>query len=232
MRVFLSVVSVLFVCVAVGCGDKSEKKDDAKKDSSAEKKDSGDKKPVDAKKDDDTDKKDSKVGDTTPPAGDPNSITLTAENTKIEFVGSKDDGKHNGGFKGITGNVQLGTSGPKSMDVTIETNSIWADDEKLTNHLKSDDFFGVDIFPKASLTTSKIEPAIDDDNATHSITADLTMRGVTKSLTIPVKVEQSGGAFKLSGDFEISRKDFGFTYGVDKIHDAVKIHVEVDSSSK
>ena len=236
MRVFLSLVSVLIVCVAVGCGDKSEKKDEKKKDDAAAKSD-GDAKKDDHdhddhdKKDDSASKKDPKEDDTPQPSvGDATSVTLNGDNTKIEFVGSKDDGKHKGGFKAIAGNIQLGTAGPKSIDVTIETNSLWADDKKLTNHLKSEDFFSVDVFPKASLTTSKIEPATDSDSATHTLTVDLTMRGVTKSLTIPAKVEQSDGVFKLSADFEISRKEFGSTYGADKIHDVVKIHVEVETS--
>jgi len=231
MRVFLSLVGVLIVCVAVGCGDRSEKKDDKKKDDAAAKSDADAKKGEDTKKED-AGKKDPSTVDTLPPTGNPETVQLTGENTKIEFVGSKDEGTHKGGFKTIAGNIQLGPAGPKSIDVTIETNSIWSDDEKLTDHLKKDDFFGVNVFPKASLMTSKIEPATDNDDATHTLTADVMMRGVTKTMTIPVSVQQSNGVLKLSGDFVISRKDFGFTYGADKIHDAVNIHVEIDTSSK
>ena len=236
MRICLSLVCVLLVGVVFGCGKGEEKKGDMK-DSGAAKKGSGTRKAGDAKKDDDreddsgekeNDKKDDKPA---PPAGDPNTLTLTADNTKIEFEGSKDDGKHKGGFKTITGEIQLGSSGPKSIDVTIETNSLWSDDKKLTEHLKHEDFFFVDVHPKASLTTVKIEPATEGD-ATHILTASLMMRGVTKDgMRIPVKVEQSDGGFKLTADFEISRKEFEFAYAPDKVHDTVKIHVEVDTSS-
>ena len=57
------------------------------------------------------------------------------------------------------------------LDVTIATNSIFSDNEKLTAHLKAPDFFDVKRFPKATFTSTKIEKA--DKN--YKVTGDLTL---------------------------------------------------------
>src|SRR5436309_642780 len=67
---------------------------------------------------------------------------LTADNTKITWIGTKPLGKHTGGFKTVTGTAVLGSSGLK-IEVDIDTGSLFSDNDKLTNHLKSPDFFGV-----------------------------------------------------------------------------------------
>ena len=53
-----------------------------------------------------------------------------------------------------------------TITVNIETSSIYSDVAKLTNHLKSPDFFGVDTYQNAKFVSSKIEAAADGDN-TH-----------------------------------------------------------------
>ena len=231
MRSVFGLANVLVVCLLVGCSGGDDKQDDAgKKDDKAAAK-TGDDKKSGADGGGSSSKKtgDSEKPGTPPPADKPGVITLTPENTKITFTGTKDDGKHDGGFKAVSGEIHLGEDGVKTIDVTIETNSLFSDDKKLTEHLLSPDFFEVTSFPKASLASSKIEAAEGD--ATYTVTADLTLRGVTKTLEIPVKVDHGDGNFKLSSEFEISRKDFGFDYSHDKIHDPVKIQVEIDTTA-
>ena len=80
---------------------------------------------------------------------------LTAENTKVEFTGTKKDGKHTGGFKMISGTVTHDKDW--AIEVTIDTTSIFSDDEKLTGHLKGGDFFNVKDNPTAKFVTTKIE---------------------------------------------------------------------------
>jgi polyisoprenoid-binding protein YceI len=88
---------------------------------------------------------------------------ITPENSKIEFVGSASDHKHDGGFKAFTGSIK-----PPDADITkstisveIEINSIWTDDDDkkkmLTPHLKSNDFFDAKVHPKASFVSKEIK---------------------------------------------------------------------------
>src|SRR5262249_54251962 len=70
---------------------------------------------------------------------------LTGSNTTIKFVGTKPGGRHDGGFKDLTGTATVQGNDPATLKVSVEidTNSLYSDTPKLTNHLKSPDFFGV-----------------------------------------------------------------------------------------
>src|SRR5258708_794836 len=67
---------------------------------------------------------------------------LTGENTKVEFVGTKADGKHTGSFPKLTGTFDVPSDVTKTkISVTIDMEALESDDPKLTGHLKSPDFF-------------------------------------------------------------------------------------------
>jgi polyisoprenoid-binding protein YceI len=141
------------------------------------------------------------------------SLVLTPETSKIEFIGSKVTGSHNGGFKAFTGTVDLTEDGKgvRAMAADIDMNSTWSDNEKLTGHLKSPDFFDVAKFPKATFVSTEIAPGGEKD-ATHTVTGNFTLHGVTKSIKFPVKVAVSDGSAKVDSEFFINRKDFGIVY--------------------
>ncbi len=63
---------------------------------------------------------------------------------------------------------------------------------QLEGHLKSGDFFEVEKFPKASFEIVSVTPATDNPDATHQITGNLTMKEITKSITIPANITVSG----------------------------------------
>src|SRR5947208_2670860 len=73
---------------------------------------------------------------------------LTGDNTKIEWTGTKPGGKHTGGFKTLTGTASVGDK--IALDVEIDCTSLTSDNEQLTGHLKSPDFFDVKNEPKAT----------------------------------------------------------------------------------
>src|SRR3954470_1627108 len=87
-------------------------------------------------------------------AGD---FPLTDKNTTITFIGSKPNGKHEGGFKTVTGtaSVEKGDLTSLKIALDIDMNSLFSDNPKLTTHLKSPDFFGVKSNPKAKFATTK-----------------------------------------------------------------------------
>jgi polyisoprenoid-binding protein YceI len=152
-------------------------------------------------------------------------ISLTGENTKVTFVGTKPGGKHDGGFKALTGSATVDGDTLAKVEVEIDTDSLYSDDPKLTGHLKSPDFFGVKDNPKAKFASTKIEKT---DKGT-TITGDLTINGKTKSISIPAKVTVAGGTLKIAGDVSIDKRDFGMTYGGGKIDDQVAIKVAVEA---
>ncbi|HEX6186818.1 MAG TPA: YceI family protein, partial [Pyrinomonadaceae bacterium] len=82
--------------------------------------------------------------DTAKPAG-AETLAINPENSKIEFVGSKVTGSHNGSFKQFSGTIELAKEGVDKSRVTIDidTTSIVTDTDRLTTHLKTPDFFDV-----------------------------------------------------------------------------------------
>src|SRR5438045_6363444 len=84
---------------------------------------------------------------------------LSDKNTTITFIGSKPGGKHEGGFKAVTGAASVAGNdlGTLKISLEIDMNSLYSDNGKLTNHLKSPDFFGVKSNPKSKFVSTKVE---------------------------------------------------------------------------
>ena len=158
---------------------------------------------------------------------------LAPEDSKIEFVGSKADGKHAGGFSKFTGSWELGSGDvtASKIKVEIDMDSTYSDNEKLTGHLKSPDFFEVRKYPTATFTSTSIKAAKGKD-VTHTITGDLTLHGVKKPISFPAKITSANGGLTLTSSFDLSRKEFGIVYGEGKVNDAVAMKVTLKAASK
>lgn len=157
-------------------------------------------------------------------------LAVDSAASKLEFVGSKTDGKHAGGFKDFKGAIATDGKGVEKVTLEIKTSSIYSDDAKLTAHLKSGDFFNVNKYPKATFSSTKIEPISGEKDATHKVTGELTLLGVTKEVTFPAKVAVSGKSAKLAGKVTINKKDFGMTYGEGKILPEVPVTFALETS--
>ncbi|HEY2963207.1 MAG TPA: YceI family protein [Pyrinomonadaceae bacterium] len=137
---------------------------------------------------------------------------ITPQHCKIEFTGSQVTGTHNGSFQKFSGEIDYaGNPETSRVSVTIETDSLTADDPKLTNHLKTADFFDVAKYPQAKFVSTAIKPG-GEKGASHTVTGNLTLHGVTKAVTFPATIAATADAIKVDADFTINRKDFGITY--------------------
>lgn len=137
--------------------------------------------------------------------------TITEQNSKIEFVGSKVTGSHNGSFQKFSGEINYAGAPERGrVTVTIDTNSLTSDDPKLTEHLKSADFFDVAKFPTAKFTSTEIRPG--GQGGTHTIVGNLTLHGVEKSVTFPATINVTPDVANVDASFSINRKDFGINY--------------------
>ena len=149
-----------------------------------------------------------------------------ASNSKIDFVGTKPEGRHDGGFNEFTGTVELTPDGKGLSKVSVDINadSLWSDNPKLTGHLKSPDFFDIKRVPKVGFVSTKIQPDAKD-GATYNVTGNLTLHGETKEITVPATAQLYPNTLALQSTFTIDRTQFGMTYGKGKVHDDVKITV-------
>src|SRR5262245_39125952 len=85
----------------------------------------------------------------------------------IGFVGSTLTGSHNGGFKNFTGKIHVADGKiVGAPEIKIAMNSTWADNGRLTEHLKSPDFFDATTHPVTTFTATRIESA----GAQHTVT--------------------------------------------------------------
>jgi polyisoprenoid-binding protein YceI len=137
---------------------------------------------------------------------------ITPQNSKIEFIGSKVTGKHNGSFGDFSGQIDYAGSPENSrVNITIKADSITTDTPDLTTHLKTADFFDVAKYPEASFVSTAIK-AGGENGATHTVTGNLTMHGVTKAITFPATINVTPEAATVESSFSINRKDFGINY--------------------
>lgn len=98
------------------------------------------------------------------------------------------------------------------VEVSIDAASISTNDEKRDGHLKSADFLDVEKFPKLTFKSTKVEKASGDK---LKVTGDLTIRDVTKSVTLDVellgKAKDPWGNNKIAfnGKVAIEREEYG-----------------------
>lgn len=172
----------------------------------------------------------------TTPAAKGEALPINPANSTVLFVGSKVTGQHEGGFKVFSGTVDLVNGKPEesSVSVDIDASSIFANDPKLTDHLKTPDFFDVAKFPKATFKSTKITTGAIADNS-HTVTGDLELHGVTKSIVFPAKIDVADDSVTVKAGFSINRKDFGLVYAGkadDLIRDNVVIMLDVKAPRK
>lgn len=172
------------------------------------------------------------VGNAAPEANSSNpagaeKLAISPENSKVEFVAAKVTRSHNGSFKQFTGSIDLVPNKLEDSRVAIDivTDSVETDDEGLTKHLKTPDFFDVAKYPKATFTSTRIEPA-NAGGATHNITGNFELHGVKKSVSFPATIQVAPDSVTVNAEFSINRKDFGIVYAGkadDLIRDGVVI---------
>lgn len=133
-----------------------------------------------------------------------------AADSQVGFSASKVTGSHTGGFNKISGGVAVpgGDLEKATIDVTIDMSSTFTDDEKLTGHLTSPDFFDVAKFPTSTFKSQSIAKTADG----YLVTGDLTLHGVTKTINFPAQISLQNGALETQAEFAINRKDFAIVY--------------------
>ena len=147
-----------------------------------------------------------------PPTAQGTKYAITPQNSKIEFVGSQVTGHHDGAFHDFSGQIDYAGAPENSrVSVTIKTDSLTADAPDLTKHLKTADFFDVAKYPEATFVSTSIKPG-GDKGASHTVTGNLTMHGVTKSITFPATISVTPDVATVDSSFSINRKDFNINY--------------------
>ncbi len=137
---------------------------------------------------------------------------IDAKASTIKWVGKKVTGEHSGTVNFNDGAVVFKGKKLVGGTFTVDMTSLNATDlsgdyqAKLNGHLKADDFFGTEKFPTATLVIKKIGAKAKD---VYAVTADLTIKGITKpvSFDLAVKGNTATTAFK------VDRTKYDIKYG-------------------
>ncbi|HVZ50066.1 MAG TPA: YceI family protein [Gemmatimonadaceae bacterium] len=143
-----------------------------------------------------------------------------------------------GRFTRFSGTGTTGSDGAlASVTMTIDASSIDTNTAQRDAHLRSPDFFDVAAYPEITFRST----AIDQRGSDVAITGELTMRGVTKPVTLtgeytgPSKDPWGNQRAALAVDAKINRKDWGLTWnqaletGGVVVADEVKLRIEVEA---
>lgn len=139
--------------------------------------------------------------------------------TNVEFVVTHMMfAKVRGGFNSFSGTLEQGDDGDLAsgrFSATIAVSSIDTGNEDRDNHLRSADFFDTDNHAEITFESTEIERVSD---TSLKVTGDLTIRGVTKSVTLDVTETGTGvdpwgnTRIGIQAEGTISRKEFGLTW--------------------
>ncbi|MGB3731392.1 YceI family protein [Microbacterium sp.] len=122
-----------------------------------------------------------------------------------------------GAFNEVTGHLHVDTEHPENSwaKVVMKTASVDTRVQQRDEHLRSADFFDAEKWPEITFVSTHIEEV--DDRA-FGVTGDLTIRGVTKQVMIPLALlgVETGAYGELRAGFEgsrrLNRRDFGLVW--------------------
>ncbi|MVN92237.1 YceI family protein [Mucilaginibacter aquatilis] len=147
----------------------------------------------------------------------PVTFKVDTQKSKIEWVGKKVTGQHSGTIKLASGEVATNGKVPTGGKFVIDMNSMDCTDlsgegkGKLLGHLKSEDFFGVEKYPTADFTATKIAPA---GAGKVNVTGNLMVKGKTSVITFPATYSVAGNTLTVNAtDVKVDRTKHDIRYG-------------------
>lgn len=139
---------------------------------------------------------------------------------------------YTGQFVNVQAELRLDPADPSasSLTATVPLTDVASNSDGLNRHLQTADFFDTANHPTATFRSVHImlDPAQPNRAMVHG---ELTLRGVTKPVTLQVRFNQAGptrGGYKAGFDGEavIKRSEYGITYGLPALGDEVTLHIE------
>lgn len=173
----------------------------------------------------------------------PTTWTIDPVHSKVSFSIRHFFSKVPGSFTKFSATIVYDPDKPEASSVKaeIDATSINTENEKRDAHLKSEDFFFVEKYPTLTFVSTKVLAA---EKGKLTVQGDLTMRGVTKPVTLDVTFLGAGPTFQgmQNAGFEattkVNRKDFNILWnrtldqGGTLLGDDVDIKIGIEASSK
>jgi polyisoprenoid-binding protein YceI len=147
-------------------------------------------------------------------------VKINTAASSINWLSKKVTGQHEGTVNFKDGALVFKGKKLVGGTFTVDMNSLTATDltgeylGKLNGHLKADDFFGTDKFPTSTLVFKKIKTKAKDN---YTVTADLTIKGITKPVTFDIAVNGKTATTK----FNVDRTKYDIKYNSASIFSAI-----------
>lgn len=168
----------------------------------------------------------------------PARFRVDPEHTSVAFLVSH-IGYHNllGQFLKVEGAYVFDEEARTLSDlkVTVDAGSVFSNHQKRDEHVRGPDFLDAAAHPAITFVGTRAEPTGPD---TGKVTGDLTIRGVTRPVTLDVKLNKIGlypyidnYVVGISARATIKRSEWGMTYGVENglVGDEVEIIIESEA---
>jgi len=149
-----------------------------------------------------------------------------------------------GFFRDFTGAISFDAKdiSKSTVEFTAKTTSIDTGVGARDNHLRTADFFDAAKYPEISFKSTKVQKK----GKGWMLTGDLTMKGVTRSITFPFQIvgslaatDRVGPKMGIAAETTINRRDFGVNWGsnvpgtsIPVVSDSVKISLQIDAGKK
>lgn len=139
----------------------------------------------------------------------------------INWTGKKVTGEHTGTIKIKSGELKMKDGQLEGGSFVIDMTTIACTDlsgggaEKLVRHLSSDDFFGIANHPTAKLVITDVNKRGDTNN--YEVSADLTIKGITK----PIEFIAQVGEKTAMADISVDRTQYDIKYGSGSFFDGL-----------
>jgi polyisoprenoid-binding protein YceI len=165
------------------------------------------------------------------------SWTMDPDHTQVNFqIRHMGVSTVRGSISGVTGTVVWDANNPSKsrVEATITTKTVTTNNEKRDTHLKSPDFFNVEKFPTMTFKST----AVTGVSGKLQVVGDLTLNGVTKSVTLDVdgpsapQKDQKGRlitGFSASGTLSRADFNFGQKFTTPVLGDEVKFTIDVEA---
>jgi polyisoprenoid-binding protein YceI len=147
---------------------------------------------------------------------------VDTKNSTVKWKGAKLTGEHVGNIQIDNGSLEVSNGTIKGGSFEIDMTTLANEDlegeyrDKLVNHLKSDDFFGVEKYPKAKFVITNVESQGNDN---YLVTGDLTIKATTKKIEFPATITAKEDAVTASAQITVDRSEYDVRFGSSSFFD-------------
>jgi len=149
------------------------------------------------------------------PVDNDGAVTFIIKNFGINTKGS---------LNGLKGTIKWDAANPAASQInaSVDVNTINTNSDMRDKDIKEEKYFNYPKYPTINFVSTAVSAT--------SVTGNLTIKGVTKSITFPITVTPSGQGYLFQGNFTINRNDFGVGGGSMVLSDKVDVTLKVQTT--